>query len=68
MQHKDGIVGPILPLPILLVLHEFYDGCGELEEGKFSVEEKLSISYDEVIKVAGDIAISAMALNFLMIT
>lgn len=58
VQPSDDIVGPVLPLPILLVLHEIYNGCSDLEDGKFSVEAELGLKYKEVMKVAGEISVS----------
>ncbi|XP_054811827.1 uncharacterized protein LOC129313025 [Prosopis cineraria] len=58
VQCDGDIVGPVLPLPILLVLHEIYDGCSDLEDGKFSVEAELDAKYNEILKVAGEISAS----------
>ncbi|XP_028769109.1 uncharacterized protein LOC114726630 isoform X1 [Neltuma alba] len=57
-QRDGDIMGPILPLPILLVLHEIYDGCSDLEDGKFSVEAEVDIKYNEIMKVAAAISVS----------
>ncbi|KAI9110079.1 hypothetical protein K1719_019120 [Acacia pycnantha] len=56
---RDGdIVGPLLPLPILLSLHEIYDGCSDLEDGKFSVKAEIDTKYKEIMKTAGAISAS----------
>ncbi|KAF7811011.1 WD repeat and FYVE domain-containing protein 3 [Senna tora] len=63
-KYHDGIVGPVLPLPILSVLHEFYNGCSDMEDGKFSLKEELDLNYKEVMKVASEISISASGSKF----
>lgn len=60
VQPGDALVGPVLPLPLLLTLHEFRNGCPNSEEqsGRFSVEEELSRSCDEVMQVVSEMAVS----------
>ncbi|XP_024170752.1 uncharacterized protein LOC112176883 isoform X2 [Rosa chinensis] len=60
VQPGEGLVGPVLPLPLLLTLHEFRNGCPNSEEqsGRFSVEAELSRSCDEVMRVASEMAVS----------
>lgn len=60
----DDIVGPVLPLPILVVLHEFHNGHSDMEGGKFSVEAELGLKYKEVMKVAGEISVSPYDSEF----
>lgn len=61
VPRTENIVGPVLPLPILLVLHEFRNGCSKLEEegvGKFSLEAEFREQYDEIRSAAGEMAVS----------
>ncbi|KAM5573941.1 hypothetical protein ABKV19_013455 [Rosa sericea] len=60
VQPGEALVGPVLPLPLLLTLHEFRNGCPNSEEqsGRFSVEAELNRSCDEVMRVAGEMAVS----------
>lgn len=61
-QRSDAIVGPVLPLPILVTLHELHNGCPYSQEvGKFSSEEELNIRCDEVMQVASEMAVSDSA-------
>ncbi|KAJ7979124.1 TATA box-binding protein associated factor RNA polymerase I subunit C [Quillaja saponaria] len=61
VQRSDAIVGPVLPLTVLLVVHEFRNGCSNLEEkqGRFSAEEELIQQCNEVMQVAREIAVAA---------
>ncbi|XP_038894321.1 uncharacterized protein LOC120082953 [Benincasa hispida] len=61
VRRTENIVGPVLPLPILLILHEFRNGCSKLEEeeaGKFSLEAEFREQYDEIRSAAGEMAAS----------
>ncbi|MBA0771464.1 hypothetical protein Gotri_019929, partial [Gossypium trilobum] len=50
MQPDDSLVGPVLPLPILLTLHEFRNGCPDSEKMcEFSSEVN-----DEIVSLADD--------------
>lgn len=66
VQRSDAIIGPVLPLSILVTLHEFRNGCPDSEEeaSRFSSEEEIGRLCDEVIQVAGEMAVSASASEF----
>ncbi|KFK44934.1 hypothetical protein AALP_AA1G321900 [Arabis alpina] len=53
------LVGPIVPLPVLLTLHEFRNGCLNSEE-EFSPEAELSNRCHQISKVTQDIANSGV--------
>ncbi|KAK4258370.1 hypothetical protein QN277_007828 [Acacia crassicarpa] len=57
---NDDIVGPILPLAILVGLHKIGDGSSDLEDCSFSVETEIGLQCKEVMKVAGKISVSAI--------
>ncbi|KAI4313176.1 hypothetical protein L6164_026175 [Bauhinia variegata] len=63
VQPSGNISGPVLPLPFLLVLHEFHNGCSDL--GEFSVEAELNLKYSEVKMAARDTAVSASSSDLL---
>ncbi|KAG2676295.1 hypothetical protein I3760_12G046400 [Carya illinoinensis] len=58
VQRDDALVGPVLPLPILLALHEYHNGYSDLEgmDG-FSLEKEFSLRCDEVKQVARELAV-----------
>ncbi|KAG6672766.1 hypothetical protein I3842_16G075900 [Carya illinoinensis] len=58
VQRDDALVGPVLPLPILLALHEYRNGYSDLEgmDG-FSLEKEFSLRCDEVKQVASELAV-----------
>lgn len=59
VQRDDSLVGPVLPLPVLLTLHEFRNGCPDSEKmGEFSSEEELGQTCNEVMQVAAEMAVS----------
>ncbi|KAK4571841.1 hypothetical protein RGQ29_030304 [Quercus rubra] len=60
VQRDDALVGPVLPLPILLTLHEYRNGHSESEEeaGVFSLEREISLQCDEIKQVASEMALS----------
>nr|POE73138.1 chaperone protein dnaj 1, mitochondrial [Quercus suber] len=60
VQRDDALVGPVLPLPILLTLHEYRNGHSELDEeaGVFSLEREISLQCDETKQVAHEMALS----------
>ncbi|CAL9004759.1 unnamed protein product [Prunus brigantina] len=60
VQPGDALVGPVLPLPVLLALHEYRNGCPNSDEksGRFSVEAEINRSCDEVMQVTGELAVS----------
>ncbi|XP_022959609.1 uncharacterized protein LOC111460634 [Cucurbita moschata] len=62
VHRTESLVGPVLPLPILLVLHEFQNGCSKLEEeaGKFSLKSELSEQYDQIRFAAREMAVSPL--------
>lgn len=57
----DDLVGPVLPLPVLLSLHEYRNGCPNSEEqsGGFSVEAEINRTCDEVIRVVSEVTVSS---------
>ena len=59
MQRDDALVGPVLPLPVLLTLHEYRNGYSAMEEaGGFSLEREVNPRCDEVKQVASEMAVS----------
>ncbi|KAF5460106.1 hypothetical protein F2P56_020000, partial [Juglans regia] len=58
VQRDDALVGPVLPLPVLLALHEYRNGYSDLEgmDG-FSLEKEFSLRCDEVKQVASELAV-----------
>ncbi|KAI5350283.1 hypothetical protein L3X38_003174 [Prunus dulcis] len=60
LQPGDALVGPVLPLPVLLTLHEYRNVCPNSDEksGRFSAEAKINCSCDEVMQVTGELAVS----------
>ncbi|KAG6683942.1 hypothetical protein I3842_12G038600 [Carya illinoinensis] len=58
VQRDDALVGPVLPLPILLALHEYRNGYSDLEgmDG-FSLEKEFRLRCDEVKQVASELAV-----------
>lgn len=63
VQPDDSLVGPVLPLPVLLTLHEFRNGCPDSEKiCEFSSEVELGLRCKEVIQVAAEKAIADSSL------
>ncbi|KAK8588675.1 hypothetical protein V6N12_023099 [Hibiscus sabdariffa] len=63
VQPDDSLVGPALPLPILLTLHEFHNGCPDSEkECEFSSDVELALRCNEVMQVATEMAVSDPSL------
>ncbi|XP_039031402.1 uncharacterized protein LOC120166106 [Hibiscus syriacus] len=59
LQPDDSLVGPVLPLPILLTLHEFHNGCPDSEKmSEFSSDMELGLRCTEVMQVATEMAVS----------
>lgn len=58
VKPSEALVGPVLPLPILLTLHDLRNGCPDLEEESsgFAVEAELRLRCNEVMQVAREIA------------
>ncbi|KAF2289460.1 hypothetical protein GH714_036360 [Hevea brasiliensis] len=58
VPHSNALVGPVLPLPILITLHELQNGCpnSQDEEIGFSPEVELSNRCSEVMQVAREMA------------
>ncbi|EEF32019.1 uncharacterized protein LOC8263218 [Ricinus communis] len=58
VPRTDALVGPVLPLPILMTLHELRNGCPNSEDeiGLFSPEMELSNRCNEVMQVAREMA------------
>ncbi|KAK9282824.1 hypothetical protein L1049_011047 [Liquidambar formosana] len=51
VQRSNDLVGPVLPLPILLTLREVReDGCSHLKEG--------TLRFDEIVQVAKEMSVS----------
>ncbi|KAJ8752268.1 hypothetical protein K2173_003904 [Erythroxylum novogranatense] len=59
VQPSDNLVGPVLPVPILFILHEFRKGHSNSKEQMdlFSFEEELTARRNEVLKVARELNI-----------
>ncbi|XP_006299498.2 uncharacterized protein LOC17893434 [Capsella rubella] len=51
------LVGPVLPLPVLMTLHEFRNGCPNSEQ-EFSPEAEFSNRCNQISKVTCELAIS----------
>ncbi|XP_057422806.1 uncharacterized protein LOC130716820 [Lotus japonicus] len=60
---NDDIVGPVIPFPVLLVLHEFHNGYSDSERGQFSLEAEIDLKYNEVMQVAREISVSASSTH-----
>lgn len=58
VQRSEALVGPVLPLPVLLTIHDYRYGSSYLQEGEFSLERELSLRYEEVKQVASELAVS----------
>ena len=59
MQRDDALVGPVLPLPILLTFDEYRNGHSKSgEEGVFSLEREIRLQCDEIKQVASEMALS----------
>ncbi|EOY07249.1 TATA box-binding protein-associated factor RNA polymerase I subunit C, putative [Theobroma cacao] len=59
----DSLVGPVLPLPVLLTLHEFRNGCPDSENMcEYSSEVELGLRCNEVMQVAAEMAVSDSSL------
>ncbi|KAH1097505.1 hypothetical protein J1N35_014426 [Gossypium stocksii] len=56
-SYKMQLVGPILPLPILLALYEFRNGCPNSEKMcGFSSEMEFGLRFNEVMRVIAEMA------------
>ncbi|KAJ4721002.1 TATA box-binding protein associated factor RNA polymerase I subunit C [Melia azedarach] len=66
VQRSDAIVGPVLPLPILVTLDEIRNGClySEVEAEIFSPEAELGLRCNEVMQVASEMAVSDSTFEF----
>ncbi|XP_044478080.1 uncharacterized protein LOC123205217 [Mangifera indica] len=66
VQRDDALVGPVLPLPILVTLHEFRNGSpySEEEASNFSSEGELYLRCEEVMQVAHEMAVSDSGIDF----
>ncbi|XVE76531.1 hypothetical protein DITRI_Ditri12bG0181200 [Diplodiscus trichospermus] len=63
VQPDDSLVGPVLPLPVLLTLHELRNGCPDSEKiCEFSADVELGLRCNEVMQVAVEKAISDSSL------
>ncbi|KAJ0079315.1 hypothetical protein Patl1_24519 [Pistacia atlantica] len=66
VQRDDALVGPVLPLPVLVTLHEFRNSSrySEEEASSFSSEAELNLRCEEVMQVAREMAVSDSAIDF----
>ncbi|KAJ4706563.1 TATA box-binding protein associated factor RNA polymerase I subunit C [Melia azedarach] len=66
VQRSDAIVGPILPLPVLVTLDEICNSCqnAEVEGDAFSPEAELGLRCNEVMQVASEMAVSDSTFEF----
>ncbi|KAJ0013803.1 hypothetical protein Pint_21755 [Pistacia integerrima] len=66
VQRDDALVGPVLPLPVLVTLHEFRNSSrySEEEASNFSSEAELNLRCEEVMQVAREMAVSDSAIDF----
>ncbi|XVE97061.1 hypothetical protein REPUB_Repub02eG0278100 [Reevesia pubescens] len=63
VQPDDSLVGPVLPLPVLLTLHELRNGSPDSEEVcEFSSEVELGLRCKEVMRVAAEMAVKDSSL------
>ncbi|PON44198.1 TATA box-binding protein associated factor RNA polymerase I subunit C, partial [Parasponia andersonii] len=60
VPRADALVGPTLPLPILLALHKYHNGSPSLDKSSscFAVEAEVRLQCDEVMKAACEMAAS----------
>ncbi|OMO97575.1 hypothetical protein COLO4_14552 [Corchorus olitorius] len=57
VQPDDSLMGPVLPLPVLLTIHELRNGCPDSEKVcEFSSEEELRLRCNEVMRAAAEMA------------
>ncbi|KAK0586228.1 hypothetical protein LWI29_003176 [Acer saccharum] len=65
VQRGDSLVGPVMPLPVLITLHEFRNGCPNSEEAdRFSSEAEVRLCCDEVMQVAREMAVLDSGFEF----
>ncbi|KAL5857326.1 hypothetical protein ACOSQ3_004784 [Xanthoceras sorbifolium] len=66
VQRHDSLVGPVMPLPVLITLHEFRNGCPNSEEeaDKFSSEAEVGLCCNEVMQVAREMAVLDSGFEF----
>ncbi|KAL1111700.1 hypothetical protein V6Z11_D02G077800 [Gossypium hirsutum] len=63
MQPNDSLVGHVLPLPILLALHEFCNGYPDLEKMYgFSLDVEFGFRFNEVMRVTTEMVVSDFCL------
>ncbi|MBA0854545.1 hypothetical protein Goshw_001498, partial [Gossypium schwendimanii] len=63
MQPNDSLVGHVLPLPILLALLEFCNGCPDLEKMcGFSLDVEFGFRFNEVMRVTTEMVVSDFCL------
>ncbi|MBA0612638.1 hypothetical protein Godav_013219, partial [Gossypium davidsonii] len=63
MQPNDSLVGHVLPLPILLALQEFCNGCPDLEKMcGFSLDVEFGFRFNEVMRVTTEMVVSDFCL------
>ncbi|KAL5773547.1 hypothetical protein ACOSQ2_013471 [Xanthoceras sorbifolium] len=66
VQRHDSLLGPVVPLPVLITLHEFRNGCPSSEEeaDKFSSEAEVSLCCNEVMQVSREMAVLDLGFEF----
>ncbi|KAL5817919.1 hypothetical protein ACOSQ3_026297 [Xanthoceras sorbifolium] len=66
VQRGDSLVGPVMPLPVLITLDKYHNGCPNSEEAaeKFSSEAEVSLCCDEVMQVAREMALLDSGFEF----
>ncbi|KAK0577790.1 hypothetical protein LWI29_000128 [Acer saccharum] len=65
VQPGDSLVGPVMPLPVLITLHEFHNGCPNSEEAdRFSSESEVRLCCNEVMQVAREMAVFDSGFEF----
>ncbi|KAK3204156.1 hypothetical protein Dsin_018202 [Dipteronia sinensis] len=65
VQRGESLVGPVMPLPVLITLHEFRNGCPNSEEAdRFSSESEVRLCCNVVMQVAGEMAVLDSGFEF----
>ncbi|CAN8258901.1 unnamed protein product [Cochlearia groenlandica] len=59
VQPGDGLIGPVLPLTVLMTLHEFCNGCPNSEQ-EFSPDVELTDRCNQIYKAAREMANSGV--------
>lgn len=56
VQPSDSLVGPVLPLAVLLTLHELQTGCPDSQEFAYSSKEELGLRCNEIMQKATEMS------------